>query len=83
MARTWSASIQVWDGKQTTTFNAEDSAADLLKDQTISAVLEASIFVDDASQVEVTLWKLTQARGYEADRHFVVCRDKRGVIRYL
>lgn len=82
MTRTWTASIQVWDGRRTTTMPATDSQLDLLRDQTLIAVREASALVDDASEVRVTLWKQTKARGIEPDRHFVVYRDKHGVVRY-
>lgn len=80
--RTWSASIDIYTGSRRTSFAATDSDADLLKDQINVAVNEAALFVDEASQINVTIWKHTQARGLEQDRHFTVCRDKRGVIRY-
>lgn len=80
--RTWTASIQVWDGRRTTTFAASDSEHDLLKDQTDVAVREAGVLVDDASEVHVTVWKQTKARGLEEDRTFYVFRDARGGLRY-
>ena len=80
--RTWTASVTVWSRGTRLTFAATDSEYDLLRDQTLVAVREASPFVDDASQVEVTLWKNTKARGLEADRRFNVWRDRRGDVRY-
>lgn len=80
--RTWTASIDIYTGSRRTTFAAADSEYDLLRDQINVAVREAALFVDEASQINVTIWKNTQARGLEQDRHFTVCRDKRGVVRY-
>lgn len=84
MNRTWTASIQIETRRGTVTMPATDSDADLLRDQIQTAVREAAVFVDDeeARAVSITIWKFTQARGLEADRQFMVGRDKRGRIYY-
>lgn len=84
--RTWTADIVVYDRKArvTTTINASDSECDLLRDQTAVAVREAALLgvLTDDYDVDVILWKRTQARGLERDRSFRPFIDRRGSLRY-
>lgn len=82
--RTWTAIIRVETFRGATEMAAEDSKADLLRDQTQAAVREAAVLLDDTTPqtVRVVLVKRTQARGAERDRSFTVYRDRRGVLRY-
>lgn len=86
MTRKWSASIVVYDRKarQTVTIPADDSEADLLKDQTALAVEQAWQLgvVNDDYDVDVILWKNTQAHGLERDRSYRPFLDRRGALRY-
>lgn len=76
--RTWDATIEV----DRESIPASLSEYDLLEDQSKAAVREAALFVGEAREVHVQIWKTTKARGREKDRTFYVFRDARGEIRY-
>lgn len=79
MTRTWTAKIQI--GREI--IDATLSGSDLLADQTMSAVREAALFVDESTEaVHVELWKSTKAHGVVRDRVFFVYRDRKGVVRF-
>lgn len=86
MTRTWTATIQVYDRRASTMTEiaADDSEWDLLRDQASQAVREAALLgvLSDGYDVEVVLWKRTQARGLERDRSYRPYLDRRGVLRY-
>lgn len=81
ITRTWTATIEVRVQGRMTVLDATTSRWDLLRDQTVEAVREASCFLPD-HDVTVVLWKTTRARGTERDRSFRPFLDRRGVLRY-
>lgn len=87
MTRKWTADIVVYDRKarQTISINSTDSESDLLADQTAVAIREAymlGVVGSDDYDVEVILWKTTQAHGLERDRSYRPFLDRKGTLRY-
>lgn len=84
ITRTWTATIEVREGRVLTVLDATRSEYDLLRDQTDVAVREAASLglLVWPNETHVVLWKTTKARGTEKDRTFHVFQDRRGVVRY-
>jgi hypothetical protein len=84
ITRTWTAQIRVYTyGHGVTVHNSSNSEYDLLRDQTVIAVHEASRFLSDGTEVSVDLYKTTKARGTEKDRTVLVVRGRKGEVRYI
>lgn len=78
--RTWTATITI----KGQTYVAPQSEYDLLRDQTLKAVLATvepmrRAFATDAT---VKLYKTTKARGTQLDRTVSVYTDRQGTVRY-